>query len=92
MRGSIVPPSTPCSAPPASATGLVGAGELPAGLSEREVEVLVLLARGLSNKEIAQSLRVSPKTVQHHVSHIYEKTKVQSRAAAATYAVTNGLA
>lgn len=67
-------------------------GELRAGLSNREIEVLVLLARGLSNKEIARALAISPKTAQHHVAHIYEKTNVSSRAAAATYAVVNGLA
>lgn len=62
-----------------------------AALSEREIEVLVELARGASNKEIAVSLGVSPKTVQHHVAHVYEKTGVKSRAAAALYAVEHGL-
>ncbi|MBL8680959.1 MAG: hypothetical protein JNK05_17390 [Myxococcales bacterium] len=60
-------------------------------LSEREIEVLVELARGASNKEIAVALGVSPKTVQHHVAHVYEKTGVRSRAAAALYAVEHGL-
>ncbi|MFO0557152.1 MAG: LuxR C-terminal-related transcriptional regulator [Polyangiales bacterium] len=59
-------------------------------LSEREVEVLALLARGASNKEIATALKISPKTVQHHVAHVYEKTGVRSRAAAALYAVERG--
>lgn len=66
-------------------------GERPAGLSERELEVLVLLARGLSNKEIGSELGISAKTAQHHVAHIYEKTGVSSRAAAATYAAVNDL-
>lgn len=63
----------------------------PAGLSPREVEVLRLLARGLADKEIAQRLSLSPRTVHHHVQHIYEKTGVSSRAAAALYAVRHEL-
>jgi len=61
------------------------------GLSEREVEVLCLIARGLSNKEIAARLGISAKTVQHHVAHVYEKTGVRTRAAAAIYAVDRRL-
>lgn len=64
---------------------------LPDGLSEREVEVLCLLARGLSNKEIGARLGISAKTVQHHVAHIYEKTAIRTRAAAAIYAVDQRL-
>lgn len=64
---------------------------LPDGLSEREAEVLCLLARGSANKDIAQALGLSPKTVQHHVAHIYDKTAVRTRAAAALYAVRRGL-
>ena len=64
---------------------------LPDGLSEREAEVLCLLARGNANKDIAQALGLSPKTVQHHVAHIYDKTTVRTRAAAALYAVRRGL-
>ncbi len=63
----------------------------PSPLSDRERSVLALLARGLSNKEIAVALTISPKTVQHHVAHVYEKTGVRSRAAAALYAVERGL-
>lgn len=63
----------------------------PAGLSEREVEVLVLLARGLTNKEIGKRLFISPRTVGHHVAHIYEKASVKTRAAAALFAVENDL-
>ena len=66
-------------------------GELPNQLSAREVEVLCLLARGLSNKEIGARLHISAKTVQHHVAHIYEKTGVSTRAAAALFAVENRL-
>ena len=63
----------------------------PAGLTQREVEVLVLLARGLSNKAIATALVVSPKTVGHHVEHIYRKTGCSTRAAASLFAMQHGL-
>jgi HD-GYP domain-containing protein (c-di-GMP phosphodiesterase class II) len=63
----------------------------PDGLTDREVEVLTLLAKGLTNKAIARRLSISPKTVQHHVAHVFEKTGVTSRAAAAVYAVAQGL-
>lgn len=66
-------------------------GRWPDGLTDREIEVLRLLARGLSNKEIAATLSISPKTVQHHVQHIYEKTQLSSRAGATLFAVENGL-
>ena len=54
--------------------------EGPAGLTAREVEVLRLLARGLSNKEIAARLVISPKTAGNHVEHIYAKIDASSRA------------
>ena len=66
-------------------------GQLPAGLSEREVEVLIRVARGLSNKEIGRALFISPRTVQHHLAHIFEKIGVSTRAAAATFAVVHDL-
>jgi HD-GYP domain-containing protein (c-di-GMP phosphodiesterase class II) len=65
--------------------------EGPAGLTPREVEVLRLLARGLSNKEIAARLSISPKTVGNHAEHIYAKIDAQSRAAAAFFAMQQGL-
>jgi DNA-binding NarL/FixJ family response regulator len=66
-------------------------GTPPAGLSEREVEVLCRLARGLPNKAIAEQLILSPKTVKNHIAHIYEKTGISTRAAAAVFAVSNDL-
>ncbi len=66
-------------------------GGWPAGLSDREVEVLVLLARGLSNKEIGRALYISARTAQQHVRHLYEKTGVSSRAGAALFAVEHDL-
>ena len=65
--------------------------EGPAGLTAREVEVLCLLARGRSNKEIARSLVISPKTVSNHVEHIYAKIGASNRAAAGLFAMQHGL-
>ncbi|HXT87695.1 MAG TPA: HD domain-containing phosphohydrolase, partial [Trebonia sp.] len=62
-----------------------------AGLTAREVEVLVLLARGLSNKQIAARLVITPKTAGNHIEHIYAKTGSSSRATAAMFAVQHGL-
>ncbi|MGH3133110.1 MAG: response regulator transcription factor, partial [Gaiellaceae bacterium] len=56
-------------------------------LSRREQEVLRLLAEGLSNREIAGRLFISPKTAEHHVSRIYAKLGLKSRAEAVAYAV-----
>jgi DNA-binding CsgD family transcriptional regulator len=67
--------------------GLAG----PAALTAREAEVLVLLARGLSNKQIAERLVITPKTAGNHVEHIYAKIGASSRAAAALFAVRHGL-
>lgn len=63
----------------------------PHGLTAREVEVLVKLARGLTNKEVSVALRIAPRTVQHHVENIYAKIGVSTRAAAALFAVRNEL-
>jgi DNA-binding NarL/FixJ family response regulator len=65
--------------------------EAVAGLTAREVEVLVLLARGLSNKQIAERLVITSKTASNHVEHIYAKIGASSRAAAAMFAVQHGL-
>src|SRR5437764_11282073 len=65
--------------------------EGPAGLTVREVEVLRLVARGQSNKEIAQRLVITPKTVGKHVEHIYAKTDASNRAAAGLFAMQHGL-
>jgi len=62
-----------------------------AGLTDREVEVVRLVARGLTNKEIASALDISVKTAGHHVQHIFEKVGVTTRAAAALFAMQNGL-
>ena len=64
----------------------------PAGLSDREVEVLRLLAQGRSNKQIARALTIAEKTAGHHVEHIYAKTGVTTRVGAALFAMRNDLA
>lgn len=63
----------------------------PAGLSDREVEVLRLVARRLPNGKIAEALFVSPRTAEHHVQHIYAKIGVATRAGAAMYAMEHDL-
>jgi HD-GYP domain-containing protein (c-di-GMP phosphodiesterase class II) len=65
--------------------------EGPAGLTPREVDVLKLLAQGLSNKEIARQLVISPKTAGNHIEHIYAKIDASSRAAAGLFAMQHGL-
>lgn len=60
-------------------------------LSGREIEVIRLLAQGLSNKEIAKALSISENTVKTHVRHIFSKLDLRSRAEAAAYAVSSGL-
>lgn len=64
---------------------------LPAGISERELQVLRLLARGLVDKEIAERLGISHRTVHHHNQSLFAKIGVSTRGAAALYAVENGL-
>jgi len=65
--------------------------EGPAGLTPREIEVLRLLARGLSNKQIAASLVITPKTAGNHIEHIYAKTGASNRAGAGLFAMQHGL-
>ena len=65
--------------------------EWPAGLTRREVEVLRLVARGRSNKEIAEELVVSRKTAGSHVEHIYRKIGAANRAQASLFAMKHGL-
>jgi HD-GYP domain-containing protein (c-di-GMP phosphodiesterase class II) len=65
--------------------------ELPSGLTERELEILLVLVRGKSNQEIADALRISAKTVGNHIQHLYEKAGVRSRAAATLWAFEHDL-
>ncbi|MDY7041962.1 MAG: response regulator transcription factor [Chloroflexota bacterium] len=66
-------------------------GEWPGGLTEREMEVLRLMAEGLSNKEIAQKLQVTRRTVEFHVSNILKKLGAASRVEAAMWAKEQGM-
>ncbi len=63
----------------------------PSGLTEREVDVLRLIARGHANKAVAATLGLSPKTVGHHIEHIYAKAGVTTRAGATLFAMEHGL-
>jgi DNA-binding NarL/FixJ family response regulator len=65
---------------------------LPKGLTEREAEVLALVAAGNTNRQIAEGLFLSQKTVARHLSNIFTKIGVNSRTAAARFAFENGLA
>jgi DNA-binding CsgD family transcriptional regulator len=61
-------------------------------LTPREMEVVRLLAQGLTNRTIAESLSISQRTVENHVLHILDKLELDSRTAAATWAVREGIA
>jgi HD-GYP domain-containing protein (c-di-GMP phosphodiesterase class II) len=65
--------------------------EGPAGLTAREIDVLRLLARGLSSKQIARELVISPKTARNHIEHIYVKIGASSRVTASLFAMDHGL-
>ncbi len=78
-------PARPEVAPPE------GAWSNPHDLSRREIDVLSLIAAGLSNQEIAESLHISMATVKTHVNHIFSKTGVRDRAQAVAYAYEQGL-
>ena len=64
--------------------------EGPAGLTAREVDVLRLVARGMSSKEIASRLVISPKTARNHIEHIYTKIGATSRVTASLFAMDHG--
>lgn len=65
--------------------------ELPVGLSAREVEVLKLLAKGMTNARIAKELYISPRTVNGHLTSAYRKIGSNTRAEAARFAAERGL-
>jgi DNA-binding CsgD family transcriptional regulator len=80
----------PAEGVPAVAVG--GAGTVASsGLTVREIEVLALLAKGLSNREMADQLVLSPRTIERHLENVYRKTGTRNRAEATAYAFTNGL-
>jgi HD-GYP domain-containing protein (c-di-GMP phosphodiesterase class II) len=65
--------------------------ERPAGLTEREVQVVRMLARGLQTKQVAHALGISAKTADHHIQNAYRKIGVSTRAAATLFAMEHGL-
>jgi predicted ATPase/DNA-binding CsgD family transcriptional regulator len=77
---------------PAPVTTTAPPSSYPAGLTAREVQVLRQVARGLTNSEIAQALGLSEKTVAHHLTHIFNKTASENRAAAVAFAFRHHLA
>jgi DNA-binding NarL/FixJ family response regulator len=72
-------------------TGTTTPKEFYDGLTNREVEILKLLANGMANKQIAYRLKISEKTVRNHVSNTYEKLGIYDRSQAVLYAVRKGL-
>ena len=76
---------------PSAATTVTAPPTYPAGLTVREVEVMRLVARGLTNIQIAQELVLSEKTVAAHLTHIFNKTASENRAAAVAFAIRHGL-
>lgn len=70
----------------------VTAAGIPGGLTAREVEVLALVTKGQTNREIAEELVISEKTVASHLSHVFTKLGLSSRSAATAYAYEHGLA
>jgi DNA-binding CsgD family transcriptional regulator len=80
-----VPPATP-------AQDVAEETPVPGGLSPRELDVLAHMAKGMSNRQIADALFVSHRTVTTHVTHIMTKLDVPSRTAAVSFAIRNGIA
>jgi HD-GYP domain-containing protein (c-di-GMP phosphodiesterase class II) len=68
-----------------------GSAAAPAGLTPREVEVLVLVARGASTRRVAQTLNITPKTAGNHIERIYTKIGASSRATATLFALQHGM-
>ena len=90
VSGPATRPEAPgVSSPGASTTS---AATYPAGLTAREVQVLRLLARGLTNSQMAEELGLSEKTIAHHLTHIFNKTTSENRAAAVAFAFRHHLA
>ena len=75
----------------AQATNEDAAETIRAELSDRELEVLKLIANGKDNAQIARELYISPKTVKNHISNILMKLQIENRIQAAVYAVRSGI-
>jgi predicted ATPase/DNA-binding CsgD family transcriptional regulator len=90
--GQVIEYALSAEEPSATGQSPPSAAKHPAGLTSREVEVLGLVAEGLTNAQIAQRLFLSPRTVHTHLNSIYHKIGVNSRAAATRYALEHHLA
>ena len=84
------PSATPPSSTPRHSS-VPSTPEHPAGLTSREVEVLGLVATGMTNPQVAHRLFLSPRTVQRHLNSVYRKLGVSSRTAATSFALDHGL-
>jgi HD-GYP domain-containing protein (c-di-GMP phosphodiesterase class II) len=89
--GRLLPVAVDAVLAAAGETGPSARGPHPAGLTDREVEVLCLIARGRANKQVAATLGISAKTVGRHVEHIYAKAGVSTRAGATLFAMEHGV-
>jgi len=87
-KGQVTMPTTP---EPSSTPLAKRRARYPAGLTAREVEVLCLIAQGLTDTEVAEQLVISPRTVNTHLTAIYGKIGVSSRSAATRYAIEHHL-
>ena len=90
LPASATPPASE-PAPAAEAAPARAADLADGPFTAREIEILALLARGLSNKEMADRLTLSPRTVERHLENLYRKGGFRNRAEATAYAYTNGL-
>jgi DNA-binding NarL/FixJ family response regulator len=88
---TLVPTTTTISPVVISAPAAKSPITYPAGLTAREVEVLRLVALGLTNEQVVEQLNISPRTVKTHLTAIYGKIKVTSRSAATRYAIESQL-
>lgn len=89
--GRLDPEATAAVLGAAGERGCVPVPDWPAGLTDREVQVLRLVAGGLTNRVVADHLGISAKTVGHHVQHVYRKIGVATRAGAAVWALQHGV-
>jgi len=89
--GKIDAKATDCVLRVVGQAGYSNRSAAPAGLSQREIEVLRLMAKGFKKREIAERLVISIKTVDHHIQHIYNKIGLNTRAGAALFAMEHHL-